>query len=346
MRTLALNFQLRVPSFDVQAELLKKALMPHYDQIVVPVTQMYGQHFTTWFVFTPACGGYLLRLGMIGSMIRAQRVMYVTAEGIPPIVEGVANLLNSPIAKWTILAVSEFSKEMLTKAGVHVDGVVHHAIDVDEPYRAQLQTQELEHQLRERFKDRILFAYTGSAVARKKPELFIPAFREAYEKCGHKIALIAFNNIARYLDPNDTWCLTEHVQGSMPHEYVTAIHSACDFYLWPTVCEGFGVPPLEAMACGKPVIAGKFPPSTEYMNDYTTLWFPCETLKEEDYGMEQLFQMHYYKHEDLVNAILQAVHIKTECEDTYNSMCSAALDQAKRYDYRIIYGKELRKYLA
>jgi hypothetical protein len=84
----------------------------------------------------------------------------------------------------------------------------------------------------------------------------------------------------------------------------------------------------------------------EFMTDYSTVWFPCETVKYEDYGMEQDFEMHFYERKDLVDAILNAVHIRLECEDTYNSMCSAARVQAMEYDYRKVYGIELRKYLA
>jgi glycosyltransferase involved in cell wall biosynthesis len=344
-RVLALKFQIRVPSFDQQAVLLKKALLPFYDEIVIPKTSMYGQCFTTWFVFTPALGSYLFQLAMGGSMIHAQHVMYVTAEGVPNVSSAQQNLLNSKTMGWTVLAVSEFSKDMLTNVGINVAGVVPHAIDEDEPQRCQTQAEQLRAHYEQLYPGRVLFAYTGSTVARKKADLMISAFREAEEKSGHKIALISNSALKPLLKPTDTWCLEENIFGRAPHEYITALHSACDWFLWSTLCEGFGVPPLEAMSCGKPVVAGKFAPSTEFMNDYTTLWFDCPNVRKENYGLEQDFVMHYYDKQALVDAILKAVDIFVNYKDTYNSMCSAAVDQASKYDYRKMYGLELRKYL-
>jgi glycosyltransferase involved in cell wall biosynthesis len=340
-----------------QADLMKKALVPHYDQVIIPKTSMYGQRFTTWFVFTPALGSYLHQMSMSGAMIHAQRVMYITAEGIPICTSGTVNLLNDHNLGWLVLAVSDFSKRMLEEKGIVVNGVVPHAIDEDEPHRCQIQAEELSKRYQERFKDRVLFAYTGSTVARKRVDLMIPAFRKAVQKTGNKIALISNSHLSpvslpSVVSPNpqpikaeDTWCLEDHIFGHMPHEYITALHSACHFYLWSTCCEGFGVPPLEAMSSGKPVVAGKFAPSTEFMLDQSTIWYKAEDVQYENYGLEQKFEMHYCQESDFVDAIVQAVDIYQNNKEEYANMCQAAKEQAHKYDYRIVYGKILRKYL-
>jgi glycosyltransferase involved in cell wall biosynthesis len=36
-----------------------------------------------------------------------------------------------------------------------------------------------------------------------------------------------------------------------------ALYSACRLFVYPSVYEGFGLPPLEAMSCGAPVVAGR-----------------------------------------------------------------------------------------
>ena len=38
-----------------------------------------------------------------------------------------------------------------------------------------------------------------------------------------------------------------------------ALYSSCRAFIYPSVYEGFGLPPLEAMACGAPVIASRVP---------------------------------------------------------------------------------------
>jgi glycosyltransferase involved in cell wall biosynthesis len=41
------------------------------------------------------------------------------------------------------------------------------------------------------------------------------------------------------------------------------LYSACAVFIYPSLYEGFGLPPLEAMACGAPVIASDIPPHRE-----------------------------------------------------------------------------------
>ena len=45
-----------------------------------------------------------------------------------------------------------------------------------------------------------------------------------------------------------------HHLGYVPHEDLPAIYAGADLFLYPSLYEGFGIPPLEAMACGTPVI--------------------------------------------------------------------------------------------
>jgi glycosyltransferase involved in cell wall biosynthesis len=47
--------------------------------------------------------------------------------------------------------------------------------------------------------------------------------------------------------------------GYLPDQDLGALYSACAALVYPSVYEGFGLPPLEAMACGAPVIASDIP---------------------------------------------------------------------------------------
>ncbi len=48
-----------------------------------------------------------------------------------------------------------------------------------------------------------------------------------------------------------------HFPGFIAPEDLPAVLSAADAFVWPSLFEGFGLPPLEAMACGTPVLTSK-----------------------------------------------------------------------------------------
>ncbi len=50
-----------------------------------------------------------------------------------------------------------------------------------------------------------------------------------------------------------------HFVGFLPDEDLRALYSSCRAFIYPSIYEGFGLPPLEAMACGAPVIASRVP---------------------------------------------------------------------------------------
>jgi glycosyltransferase involved in cell wall biosynthesis len=47
--------------------------------------------------------------------------------------------------------------------------------------------------------------------------------------------------------------------GFVSDEDLRALYSCCSAFIYPSLYEGFGLPPLEAMACGAPVIASRVP---------------------------------------------------------------------------------------
>ena len=47
------------------------------------------------------------------------------------------------------------------------------------------------------------------------------------------------------------------MRGYVPPENLVYIMNAAEAFIFPSLYEGFGLPILEAMACGTPVVAGK-----------------------------------------------------------------------------------------
>ena len=68
-------------------------------------------------------------------------------------------------------------------------------------------------------------------------------------------------------------CLT----GYLHDEDLRALYSSCRVFVYPSLYEGFGLPPLEAMACGAPVITSRIASITETVGTAARLVNPRDT---------------------------------------------------------------------
>ena len=55
--------------------------------------------------------------------------------------------------------------------------------------------------------------------------------------------------------------------GFVPEEHLPIFYNGCDTFIYPSFYEGFGLPPLEAMNCGTPVIASNLTSIPEVVGD-------------------------------------------------------------------------------
>ena len=64
--------------------------------------------------------------------------------------------------------------------------------------------------------------------------------------------------------------------GYVNDDELCALYSLCRAFIYPSLYEGFGLPPLEAMACGAPVIAGRIPALEETIGGAAMLVAPLD----------------------------------------------------------------------
>jgi glycosyltransferase involved in cell wall biosynthesis len=64
--------------------------------------------------------------------------------------------------------------------------------------------------------------------------------------------------------------------GYLSDEDLRALYSSCRVFIYPSSYEGFGLPPLEAMACGAPVIAGRISALKETLGSAAILIDPLD----------------------------------------------------------------------
>ncbi len=64
--------------------------------------------------------------------------------------------------------------------------------------------------------------------------------------------------------------------GYVPDDDLVALYNAAGLFVFPSIFEGFGLPPLEAMACGTPVIAANTSALPEVLGDAALLVAPLD----------------------------------------------------------------------
>lgn len=67
-----------------------------------------------------------------------------------------------------------------------------------------------------------------------------------------------------------------YLPGYVNDEDLAALYSTCSVCVYPSLYEGFGLPPLEAMACGAPVITTNISAITETVGDAAVLVSPTD----------------------------------------------------------------------
>ena len=157
--------------------------------------------------------------------------------------------------------------------------VVPNAIDAEllrNPGPDEMERVRERYQLRGRF---VLFA--GNVKPHKNLERLIRAFARVRGQEGNedlRLVLIG-DDVSRYGSLRRTVeeaGLRQDVRffGFVPHGTLAALYRMAAVFAFPSLYEGFGLPPLEAMACGTPVVTSRISSLPEVVGDGALLVDP------------------------------------------------------------------------
>ncbi|HEV7396450.1 MAG TPA: glycosyltransferase family 1 protein [Pyrinomonadaceae bacterium] len=107
--------------------------------------------------------------------------------------------------------------------------------------------------------------YVGTIEPRKNLWTLLQAFEELAKARGRKLQLVLVGRKGWLVDDFLVQCKRSPfsdqilMPGYLSDEDLSALYSSCTAFIYPSVYEGFGLPPVEAMSCGAPVIVSKIP---------------------------------------------------------------------------------------
>jgi glycosyltransferase involved in cell wall biosynthesis len=134
------------------------------------------------------------------------------------------------------------------------------------------------------------FLFVGGLVWRKGIDVLLDAYRLAFTRSddvtlvvkdfgagGPYVPQEAADGLARLAaDPGAG--RVAHFTGALPEADMPRLYAACDCLVHPFRGEAFGLPIVEAMACGLPVVVPEGGPCLDYADAATALLVPCREV--------------------------------------------------------------------
>ena len=162
--------------------------------------------------------------------------------------------------------------------------------------------------------------YLGGFDQRKNLAVLLEAFAEVVKSGEENTTLAIAGGVpepsALFTDVRSLAAqlgLSNRVQflGRVPDEDCAALYSAAEAFVFPSIYEGFGLPPLEAMACGAAVICSSASSLPEVVGDAAITVAPDDTA-----------------------AWIKAIQAVLADSDLRDDLRARGLQQAKRFSWR------------
>jgi len=171
-------------------------------------------------------------------------------------------LLSVMAMKWAFAATIAVSENGAMELKKHAN--LRHVHVIRNGVNTNLFTQESDERFR---RGSPQFLFVGNLYKHKNVEELVLALEElleAYPKA-HLQIVGGGHNYERLRHFVSRLKLDGHVEltGQVPDYELPYYYTSCDVYVTASRWELFGLPLLEAMACGKPVVASSIPPHTE-----------------------------------------------------------------------------------
>ena len=235
------------------------------------------------------------------------------------------------------VANSKYTARKLGEAGVKVKAIVPHGVDVEEAFVYGSMAPLVRRSLALSEGD-FAVGYLAGPYGRKGHDVFAAVIKKVVERdrTVKFVVVTAQPAAGHYLSAPNTEVITSF--GKREKSWVWGFYHAIDLYAHPALAEGFGLPVLEALACGKPVVHADYMPLSEITTPETSFRVPVLDVEyaHDPYHLRTGidYEHHIYDPEDFADAILAA---KEEVQRRRRELAEACAERARQFDKRKVY---------
>lgn len=186
-----------------------------------------------------------------------------------------------------ILAISEATKnDLIEMLGVDNEKINIVNLGVDHGKFYQIKDNETLHRVRVKYKLPERFILAVSTIEPKKNYVgLLKIFKEVLKtEKTYKLVIAGqrgwkYHEVFDFLDNNPELKKAVIMLGFVEDHDLPALYNLATLLVFPSVFEGFGLPPLEAMCCGTPVVASNMTSIPEVVEDAGILADPSDIQK-------------------------------------------------------------------
>ncbi|MDW8800617.1 glycosyltransferase family 1 protein [Clostridium sp. A1-XYC3] len=234
-----------------------------------------------------------------------------------------------------VITVSECSKrDVLKFFPIEEDKVFVTPLAADSKYKP-LDKDKCQEILREAYNITKPFVlYIGGFSPRKNVSALMTAFSSIHKNLDeeHDLVIVGANkddiNILKQLSVDLNIESNVIFTGFVQEELLPVFYNSCNVFVYPSIYEGFGLPPLEAMSCGTPVITSDISSIPEVVGDGGILIDPFN-MKSIMYSLEALLN------DESIRIELSTKALKRASQFSWSKTSEQTIEAYKN----ILYGK-------
>ena len=173
-----------------------------------------------------------------------------------------------------IITVSVSSqRDIVHGLGIPADRIAVVPNGLSDAYRNEVNASDIARATRRLDTDEPFILYVGNFKPHKNVGTLIEAFARLPTECAGAHRLVLCGKQDSFRDQLVARCDTLNISTRVhwidfvEESDLPGLYRAADLFVFPSLYEGFGLPPLEAMACGTPVVSSDATSLTEVLGD-------------------------------------------------------------------------------